>query len=113
MQKDKKGEQMRQTTSLDIANSIMLFELERLHKYKNTMTDSEISSDLESIKRTYLAKNGWESIFKSEVKKQQLGRYLRGLSSEEKTDLHVCEKETVFYQKEQDEYEEDLMEFDI
>ncbi len=43
---------MRKITSLDLANTMMLYEMDKLNEYKHIMSDKDIASDLQAIKRT-------------------------------------------------------------
>lgn len=73
---------MRKITSLDLANTMMLYEMDKLNEYKHLMSDKDIASDLQAIKRTYLEKSGWESLFYSEIRKQGYQEYIPELIAE-------------------------------
>lgn len=71
---------MRTQTSLDIANAMLLYEISNLKKVMHLMSASEITSDLAAIKRTYIEKSGWESLYDSEMRKQELDKYIPELN---------------------------------
>ena len=71
---------MRAKTSLDIANALLLYDITNLKKVMHLMSANEITSDLAAIKRTYIEKSGWESLYNSEMKKQRLARYIPELN---------------------------------
>ena len=71
---------MRTQTSLDIANALLLYEVSNLKRVMHLMSANEITSDLAAIKRTYIEKSGWESLYDSEMRKQELDKYIPELN---------------------------------
>ena len=100
---------MRKQTSLDIANAMLLYEIEKLKSVMHLMTANEITSDLAAIKRTYLEKSGWPSLYDSEIKKQKLDRYVPELNKNASAPV-VSIYESKFTMENLEEEEEYLLE---